>query len=194
MSDEFLLWMDLETTGTDEHKDEILEVACVLTDSNLAELSSYETTIWPDGWDHDDGLPETIDSYVFQMHTKNGLWEDCAQQGITLAQAQHDIAIRLRLTGRPQYVLAGSGVSHFDRRFLDAQMPLVTEWLKYYSIDVGVLRRTLRLIGCGDLVPDGPENKAHRAMADIRSHLDELRHYKRELGELMAGWSDEHVP
>lgn len=176
---EYLLWTDLETSGTDENKDKILEIACILTTTDLEELSSFETTIWPDGWDEQP--PPDIDPIVMKMHSDSHLWEDCTESGVSCATAQAAMVIRLSMFGdRHNFILAGSGVSHFDRRFLAAQMPELNKWLKYYSIDVGVLRRTLGLIGRDDLVRPAP-SKPHRAMADARIHLDELRQLKQAL-------------
>jgi len=184
MMNEFLLWTDLETSGTDENRDKILEIACIVTSTGLEELGAYEAVIWPDGWEDAAGSPPAsldIDPYVMKMHTDSHLWEDCAQSGVSVRAAEAELIRWLGLVGkRHEFVLAGSGVSHFDRRFLAAQMPDLTGWLRYYSIDVGVLRRTLGLIGRDDLVRPAPD-KPHRAMADVRIHLDELRQMKQAL-------------
>lgn len=185
MSDfKFLLWMDLETAGTDERKDPILEVAAILTDLDLTVLAAYETPVWPEQWDREEAVPAGIDPYVLRMHAESGLWDACASDGISLHHAESELILRLSMSGdRGDFVLAGSGVSHFDRRFIDYQMPRLSKWLRYYSIDVGVLRRTLQVISRDDLVPIGAV-KPHRAMADVRLHLDELRHYRTVLGAL----------
>lgn len=176
---EYLLWLDLETSGTDETKDKILEIAVVVTTPELEELASFETAVWPDGWD--ERPPDDIDPYVMKMHTDSHLWEDCASTGVPVTVAEAELILRLNMVGdRHEFILAGSGVSHFDRRFLAAQMPELVKWLKYYSIDAGVLRRTLGLIGRDDLVRPAP-SKPHRAMADVRIHLDELRQLKQAL-------------
>jgi oligoribonuclease (3'-5' exoribonuclease) len=59
-------------------------------------------------------------------------------------------------------------------------MPELESWLRYYSIDVGVLRRTLQIVGRTDLLLAAP-GKGHRAMSDVLLHLDELRHLKAAL-------------
>jgi oligoribonuclease (3'-5' exoribonuclease) len=60
-------------------------------------------------------------------------------------------------------------------------MPRLTKWFRYYSIDVGVLRRSLELIGRTDALLS-KQDKAHRALADARYHLEEMRHIKSVLG------------
>jgi oligoribonuclease (3'-5' exoribonuclease) len=192
---DYLLWLDLETAGSNVVAgDPILEVATILTDRDLEVLGTFEAVVWPEQWDRDDRdtrrLPTTIDQFVVKMHNENGLWNDCARDGRPLHVVESELILRLSMNrgNSGKFVLAGSGVSHFDRRFIDYQMPRLAKWLRYYSIDVGVLRRSLELIGCSDLIPPMNEQKTHRAMDDVKLHLDEMQHYKKELRALMDGW------
>jgi len=174
-----LVWLDLETTGTDAEADPILEIAAVLTGGpEFAEAMVYEQLVMPAGG-ITDGLISAVSPVVAAMHSESGLWNDVRERGITRQEAEAGLIQRLRSFGNPgDYVLAGSGVAHFDRRFLDAQMPALASWFRYYVVDVGVLRRSLLAIGRGDLVPRGTGTKAHRALADVRQHIEEMRHYR----------------
>lgn len=196
MSD-LLLWCDLETAGLDESTDSILEVAVVVTRPDLTELESYESAIWPGHWGSMTAELPFIEPEVVRMHTDSGLLDACALSGVPLHEAEGRICSILGDLGvPPEFVLAGSGVSHFDRRFINRQMPGLASWLRYYPIDVGVLRRTLELFGHGDLIGSAPL-KPHRAMADIRLHIEEFRNIKDSLDELIrdarswhnTGWS-----
>ena len=76
------------------------------------------------------------------------------------------------------FMLAGSGVGHFDRRFLAAHTPTIERAFWYPVLDVGVMRRMLQYAGREDLVPPLPESgKAHRALADARFALECCREY-----------------
>jgi oligoribonuclease len=176
----WLVWLDLETTGSDENVDRILEIGFVVTDEALNVKSEHEYAVQrPDA----KSWRLASNEVVREMHDKNGLWEAVADPDAPrLPYVELDAINELKaLGGKHDFVLAGSGVSHFDRRFLAAQMPDFTKWFRYYSIDVGVLRRSLELIGRLDaLLPK--QEKAHRALEDARYHLEEMRHIKSVLG------------
>jgi oligoribonuclease len=145
----WLVWLDLETTGTDEQQDPIMELGYVITDEALTERAWANLVI-------SDPATETrfaqANAVVQEMHTSNGLIDDIRSgRGSVLPDAEGFVIDELQGIGKKHdFVLAGSGVSHFDRRFLEAQMPHLMKWLRYYSIDVGVLRRSLELIGRTD--------------------------------------------
>lgn len=175
-----LLWLDLETTGTDETADPILEIGVVLTtaEAPFAELARDSVVIGgglaPD-W-RDRMVP-----VVVEMHTVNGLLEDVAESVIGATDAAQRVIDNVLAphTRKHAVMLAGSGVGHFDRRFIAAQMPALDGWLQYPCLDVGVLRRAVRFAGRDDLIPrEGDHSlKPHRALDDVLLHLDEWRHY-----------------
>jgi len=184
MSRNFLLWVDLETTGTDARLDPILEVGAILTGSNypFEEVFEYEAVCDPGTFDWQDRLGD----YVRDMHTKNGLLDDIGKPGaISLAQAETDLLALLTARGKPrQFMLAGSGTSHFDRRFIDVQMPRLGGYLHFPNFDVGVVRRLVAAAGRDDLKSagltyegDAYTDKPHRGLADVRDHLAECRAY-----------------
>lgn len=175
------VWLDLETTGTDEHLDPILEVGIVITDDELNELDDRSYIIKPlDGWQ------SRLNDYVRDMHTRNGLLADVETYGEPIAEVEEYLELALSHHGKKHdFILAGSGVAHFDRRFLEAQMPEFTKWLKYYCIDVGVMRRVLCLCGREDLLIEKQE-KNHRALDDALYHLEELRHIRAALAKPAA--------
>ena len=170
------VWLDLETTGSSASFDIILEIGMVITDANLEPLGTFSRVL------HDDGTLAMADQVVRDMHAANGL-DQLIGDGISLEQAEEEaIAFLKPFEKKHDFVLAGSGVSHFDRRFLDESMPRFVKWFRYYNIDVGVLRRSMKLIGREDLLmPFSQQQKTHRALDDARLHLEEMRHLRRAL-------------
>lgn len=174
------VWLDLETTGSNEFEDVILEVGVVITDAELNELTALSWVLRDD----DEKLVKA-DSVVQEMHRINGLENDVADAWLSVEDLDLDLMLLLKGYGKKHdFVLAGSGVSHFDRRFLAEYLPTFLKYFRYYSIDVGVLRRTLKLAGRQDLLlPLSQENKTHRALDDARLHLEELRYIKQGLSD-----------
>jgi oligoribonuclease len=182
----FLAWVDLETTGGDERRDPIIEAAMIITDRALVDLRTLSLVINPvySGPRYGD-WKQRLDAepVVKQMHTANGLLRDLSF-GMSLAEAQNAMIETLEHYGaKGEFLLAGSGVSHFDRRMLVEQMPRFDSWLvEGKSLDVGHVRRFIRDIAeRPDLIKReaAPSaRKAHRALRDIQAHLAEARHYQ----------------
>lgn len=168
-----LVWIDLETSGTDETQDDILEVGLILTEGHDT-IDMRQWLIEPFAWDD---VKESMDPFVLNMHTENGLIDDMdSGMGLPARQVEEDILNMLNKhwPGETKFALAGSGVGHFDRRFLAVHMPTLTERLTYWSVDVGVIRRFFRACAVDHGWP-GADAKTHRALDDIRHHLAEYR-------------------
>lgn len=174
-----MLWLDLEATGSDVQFDEIIEIGAVLTDPNLLVCSDpFEAVVQPSMFAYDRMANNEV---VREMHVANGLFEEClvAEDSIAVAEskmlkwfAENDIDQE-----KKRVILSGSGVSHFDRRFIRQWMPNAEQFMIYPHIDVGVVRRFLDMSGA---LPETekPASKNHRALADAYLHLDEARRYR----------------
>lgn len=175
-----LAWVDLETTGTDEKRDSIIEIGFILTDM---ELNTVDQGTWvvvpPNPFFLRDMVP-----FVKEMHEANGLLTALrSDEGLPLSEVEEQMVTMLFRHGITKHsiALAGSGVGHFDAHFVRAQMPEFSKFLAYHVIDVGVIRRFLRDVALiPEVIPtDGDsETKTHRAMDDISQHLSEARHYR----------------
>lgn len=186
-----LLWVDLETTGTDHDRDEILEIGWVLTDLDLK-------TIQDGSWVFPIGRRGTLrmqdNEYVRNMHQDNGLLNDMAllyPHATAHADSRHRDEMNAWETGfvarmeglgveANAVMIAGSGVAHFDRRFIAASMPVLDRFLAYPALDVGVIRRALDMWTPG-WVPNRNESKPHRALDDVRLHVEDGRTYRKAL-------------
>lgn len=187
MKTKFLAWVDLETTGTDEKLDPILEFGSVVT---LAE-PPFDVIFEAEGVFKPPELffvdwRERIEAndFVREMHTVNGLLDAVDAVGGDIADFEKLMVSDLAEIGkRHEFMLAGSGVGHFDRRFLQAQMPDFESWMQYPVLDVGVIRRAMWMSGSKAA---WTPTKPHRGLDDLKDHLEEFRHYARLMAELGA--------
>lgn len=184
----FLLWVDLETTGTDENLDGILEIGAIITTPDLDRVADWHRVIGIEPQHHERLLDN---EFVYSMHEHNGLLDDCATSFWKIEEADRDLAHDMAFHGEPHdYMLAGSGVGHFDRRFIRRHLPRVESMLQYPVIDVGVIRRTMRMWAGEGLDFKFNESKDHRAMGDIELHLNEALAYR----SLFRQWGRAEVP
>lgn len=172
-----ICWLDLETTGQDHPWDgSIIEIGCVFTDPGLRETGVFHSVVAPVESAHLDGMRAA----VRKMHIANGLLEELRWDSPSVDNVDHLLSefIRMAVEESPQkrVALAGSGVLHYDNRWLLEHMPKSRKKMTYWGYDVGAVRRFLR-DHCG-YVHDGPApNKNHRALDDARLALDEARLY-----------------
>lgn len=171
-----ILWLDLETTGSETNA-AVIEVGCVLTTGSypFEELAEYQSVVG-----HTDFDPPQLyglDEVVVKMHMQNGLFQELLlDNGTSSMKVENNILKYIFdpwVPGEVLVPLGGSGVSHFDRKYIKRDWVHLDSRLAYWSYDVGVMRRMLALAG----VEFPQEEKAHRALADARQHLAEARTY-----------------
>jgi oligoribonuclease (3'-5' exoribonuclease) len=190
----YLTWIDLETSGLGEYSHPILEVGMILTkaDAPFEELETYEAVVLPDEAKFSTWRSQ-MNTTVTRMHTKNGLLSDLGTSvAKPIEQVQSEMVAVIAPYGRQHtFMLAGSGVGHFDRKFIDAQLPEFSKWLQYPCLDVGVWRRGIEFAGRPDLVTFGEtftsQGKPHRGLADVQDHLNEWRSYAALIGSTNEG-------
>lgn len=172
---EHLVWIDCEMTGLNTEVDCLVEVAVVITNSELEVLDAgLDLVIKPTP----EGLANMSD-FVRDMHTKSGLIEEF-DTGLDLAEAE-----RLVLEYVQRFVpdartapLAGNSIGT-DRMFLNKHMPALDQHLHYRNIDVSSIKELSRrwfprvYFNLPKKVGD------HRALADILESIEELRYYRK---------------
>jgi oligoribonuclease len=173
--DQALVWIDLEMTGLDPDNDVILEIACIVTDGSLDETHDGPNLVLHATEDQLTGMLPI----VVEMHTKSGLINDVPRSTIAAAQAE-----RLVLEFVAQHVpepgsapLAGNSV-HADRAFLRKYMPALNDYLHYRIVDVSTIKELARR-WYPEAANQSPKKRGgHRALADIRESIDELRYFR----------------
>lgn len=190
-----ILVIDLETSGSDKWIDYTLEIGAIVADmATLEEIAAFSCVINPDldFLDQAKGRPSWRDRIlgnpvVARMHTENGLLADAVESGVKLSVAEDTFLSFLADHGQKgEFMPLGGGFCHFDRPFVDRDLPRVSAWLTRRSLDVGDFRRRLQMAGREDLVYTKGAWKAHRALPDAGQHLAEARDQLRLLQTLPA--------
>ena len=166
-----LVFLDFETTGLNPVTCEPIEVAAVVTDDAFEELGAFESLICP---------PEDCvwESLAWEMHDRSGLAKLAEQDGRPPFYVGQDLyAFLVPFADRGPLHLAGNSV-HFDRGFLRVDMPRVERLFHHRHLDVSSVRML------GERVTSAPQlggDKPHRAMADVRRSIAELKHWAKAL-------------
>jgi oligoribonuclease len=162
-------------TGLDLAKDQLVEIAVIVTEADLTELDSgISIIIRPD----DLSILEGMDPVVVDMHTSSGLL-DVIPDGVSLAEAEQQVLayVRQHVPDARKAPLAGSSV-YVDRGFLSRDMPELDAHLHYRLVDVSSVKEISRR-WYPRAYFNSPEKKGnHRALGDIRESIAELRYYR----------------
>jgi oligoribonuclease len=168
------VWIDLEMTGLDIERHVIVEIACIVTNSELESLDEgLDVVVHPPP-----GALDQMDDFVRSMHTKSGLLQAMDQSTVDLqtAGAQALDYIRGHVPER-QAPVCGNSIG-VDRRFLDRYLPEVDQYLHYRSIDVSSFKELCRRWYPAIYKKRPSKNETHRALDDIRESIEELRYYR----------------
>jgi oligoribonuclease len=172
-----LIWIDLEMTGLDPDRDSILEVATIVTDSELNELAEgpvYSVR-------HDLATLEAMDDWNREHHAASGLWERVLTRGVTLREAeQGTLSFLARWTTAGASPMCGNSICQ-DRRFLYRLMPELERFFHYRNLDVSTVKE-LAARWAPDVLDGFSKENRHEALADIRESIAELRYYRPLLG------------
>ncbi len=170
-----LVWIDCEMTGLDVATDQLVEVAVVITDFELAILDpGFDIVIKPDA-----SALESMSEFVREMHATSGLLE-AIPDGVSLSEAQDAVLAYIRrfVPTVQTAPLAGNTIGT-DRAFLARYMPRVDAHLHYRNVDVSSIKELVRR-WLPRVYFNAPEKDGgHRALADILESIRELEYYRR---------------
>jgi oligoribonuclease len=171
---ENLVWIDCEMTGLNPELDCLVEVAVVITNSNLEVLDpGFEVVIKPrsESW-------ANMNDFVRNMHTESGLIND-VENGVDLAEAENQILdyIKKFVPNAKEAPLAGNTIGT-DRMFLNKYMPALDQHLHYRNIDVSSIKELSRRWYPRVYFQLPKKEGGHRALADILESIQELRYYR----------------
>lgn len=176
---DLILYLDCEMTGNRDD-DEIIEVGLVMLDSKtLDELGAFSIVVEPSEMALDNLSRNAV---VNEMHNKNGLIQDLMSSNGCPAPVADDLIVKWinKFTTSTNHIpYGGSGISHFDRKYIDKDLPRLSRRITYWSYDIGGARRLWRLAGRTDWL--NQSDKTHRALDDARQHADELRWFVQQV-------------
>lgn len=174
-----LIWIDLEMTGLDTGRDSILEIATVVTDSQLNVLAEGPEIAVA----HPAAVLEAMDDWNRNQHRKSGLWQRVVESQITLAQAEaQTVAFLSQWVPANASPMCGNSICQ-DRRFMHRLMPRLEKYFHYRNLDVSTLKELARR--WAPAVLEGVRKQsAHTALSDVHDSIAELRHYRRYMGTL----------
>ena len=169
-----LVWIDCEMTGLDLEHDALIEIAGLVTDGELNILDDgVDVIIKPP--------PEAVDQMsdvVREMHTKSGLLAGLGQ-GVTLDEAQDIVLsyIQQHVSEPRRVPLCGNSIAT-DRSFIARDMPQLDAYLHYRMVDVSSIKELARRWYPRVYFASPAKRGGHRALADIRESVQELRYYR----------------
>jgi len=173
-----LVWIDCEMTGLDLEKDRLIEVAVLVTDSELNPLDPGLDLVINAPDDVLDGMTEV----VAEMHAKSGLTDAVRASTLTLADAEQQLLAYIKrfVPERRSAPLCGNSIGT-DRGFLARDMPELDDHLHYRMVDVSSLKELARRWFPRVYFAQPPKGLAHRALADIIESVRELAYYRKTL-------------
>ncbi len=171
-----LIWIDLEMTGLDTQNDMIIEIATIITDSQLNILAEGPVL----AIHQSDQILTKMDEWNTRQHGQSGLIERVRSSSVTEAEAEKQTLKFLQ-----QYVpakaspMCGNSICQ-DRRFLARCMPRLEAYFHYRNLDVSSLKE-LAMRWAPSICAGFTKNSVHLALEDIRDSIDELRYYREHL-------------
>ena len=168
-----LVWMDLEMTGLDPEVDVIIEMATVVTDSELNVIAEGPVLAIR----QPEAKLAAMDEWNTTHHTKSGLIERVRTASVLESEAEaQTLAFIESHVEKNTSPLCGNSIWQ-DRRFLTRYMPSLENYLHYRNIDVSSIKE-LVLRWRPELLQGFSKTNQHTALADIRESIAELQYYR----------------
>ncbi len=171
-SDHNLIWVDMEMTGLIPEVHRVIEIATIVTDSNLNVLAEGPVIAIHQATE----ALEAMDEWNTRTHTNSGLVARVASSAINEQMAtEKTLAFLREWVSEGKSPMCGNSICQ-DRRFMARHMPELERFFHYRNLDVSTLKILMQRWR-PDL-PEAPKQGAHQALADIRESIEELRHYR----------------
>lgn len=175
---QYLVWADCEMTGLEISTDTLVEIALVVTDSDLNVIDEGIDIVIQESAEKLDSMKDIVK----KMHDKSGLTKEILKSNVSVSQAEKmclDYLKNLGIKGGSA-PLCGNSIG-VDRRFLDKYMPNLDFFLHYRSIDVSSFKELCRR-WYPDVFSSRPEKLGeHRALGDILGSIEEMKFYREHM-------------
>ncbi|MBR7782852.1 MULTISPECIES: oligoribonuclease [Undibacterium] len=168
-----LIWVDMEMTGLDPDTDKILEVAVIVTDSQLNVLAEGPVL----AIHQSDATLDKMDAWNKGTHGKSGLIDRVKASEVTEAIAEETLIAFLKdYVPANKSPMCGNTICQ-DRRFMVRGMPKLEAFFHYRNLDVSTLKELCRRWK-PELASGFKKAQKHTALADIRESIEELKYYR----------------
>ena len=169
-----LIWIDLEMTGLDPQKERIIEIATVVTDSDLNVLAEGPSI----AINQSNELIQAMDEWNTNQHGKSGLTESVLNSTVTEAQAElATLDFLKQWVPKGTSPMCGNSIGQ-DRRFLVRYMPELANYFHYRNLDISTLKELVRRWK-PELMNGFNKKGSHLAMDDIHDSIAELAYYRK---------------
>jgi len=166
------VWCDLEMTGLHPQSCAVIEIGLILTDKDLNPLAEFERVIW-----QPESILDTMEPFVRQMHTRNGLLERVRASEHSLRAVEKEVmALLTEHFAMGEGILAGNSI-HTDRAFIAHHMPGVERLLHYRMVDVSSLKELMRA-WYPQAAGRSKTDSLHTALSDLQASIGELAFYR----------------
>ena len=167
-----LIWIDLEMTGLDTDNDVIIEIATIITDSQLQVLAEGPVI----AVHQSETVLDAMDAWNTRQHRQSGLVQRVLDSQHSVAEAEREtLDFIQKFVPERSSPMCGNSICQ-DRRFLHRQMPRLEQYFHYRNFDVSTVKEAVKR-----WYPQGPEfnkNSSHLAMDDIRDSINEMQFYR----------------
>ncbi len=172
-SDNNLIWIDLEMTGLDPKKDRVIEIATVVTDSDLNVVAKGPVF----AIQTPKKVLDEMNQWCITHHGKSGLTERVLESTISLEEAEKQtIRFLQSYVSSGKSPMCGNSICQ-DRRFMVEQMPTLEAYFHYRNLDVSTLKE-LSKRWAPSVYQSHQKKGAHLALDDILESIEELQHYR----------------
>ncbi|MBG6431623.1 oligoribonuclease [Pseudomonas aeruginosa] len=168
-----LIWIDLEMTGLDPDRDVIIEMATIVTDSDLNTLAEGPVI----AIHQPEEILAGMDEWNTRQHGQSGLTQRVRESTVRMAEAEaQTLAFLEQWVPKRSSPICGNSICQ-DRRFLYRHMPRLEGYFHYRNLDVSTLKE-LAARWAPQVRESFKKGNTHLALDDIRESIAELRHYR----------------
>ncbi len=171
-----LIWLDMEMTGLVPEIDRIIEIAIVVTDSNLVAVAEAPVLVIS----QPDSVLDAMDAWNKATHAKSGLTDKVKASTLHEPAAEQKLLAFLEGHVPPSTSpMCGNSICQ-DRRFLARWMPKLEQHFHYRNLDVSTLKELAKRWK-PEVIAGLTKHGKHEALADIYESIDELKYYREHI-------------